>query len=315
MGYFLPKLSSVSNAALFAGVVTLASASVASARSYRCWQQQFVTQLEGASECIDTACGRVEYALSGDGAPVLYAHGTPGGYDQGLAFARFFTDNHCTFISPSRPGYLRTPLASGATPEAQADLFAALLDALNIPAASIIGFSGGGPAALQFALRHPERCRSLVMIGAIVRPTDLAARKQKLPLWQRLNTSLVDYLIVSDPFIYLSLPFTRILPSGQAVADMFCSGAQYAQRKAGYENDLAQFAAINDYALARITAATLIIHGTHDEDVPFADAQLLARTLPNVHLFAVTGGDHTAFYTQAKTVMPMVHDFVVDAGL
>ena len=311
MGYFLPKLPVVPYAALFAGLTALTSASISGTRSYHSWRQQFATQLQSASLCADTARGPVEYQLSGHGAPVLYAHGTPGGYDQGLAFARFFTDNRCTFISPSRPGYLRTPLASGPTPEAQADLFAALLDALAIPTASIIGFSGGGPAALQFALRHPDRCRQLVMIGAIVRPADMVARKQKLPLWQRLNTSLVDYLIISDPFIYLSLPFTRVLPSGHAVADMFCSGAQYAQRKAGYQNDLAQFATINDYPLARITAPTLIIHGTRDEDVPFADAQLLASMLPNVHLLAVTGGDHTAFYTQARTVMPMIHDFLV----
>jgi pimeloyl-ACP methyl ester carboxylesterase len=311
VGHFFPKLTSMTGTVLFAGLATFASASVVSTRSYHSWQQQFASQLQSASRCINTACGPVEYQLSGQGAPVLYAHGTPGGYDQGLAFARFFSNNRCMFIAPSRPGYLRTPLASGSTPEEQADLFAALLDTLHIEKASIIGFSGGGPVALQFALRHPQRCRSLVMIGAIVQATDMVARKQKLPLWQRLNTTLVDYLIVSDPFIYFSLPFTRMLPSGRAVADMFCSGAQYAQRKAGYDNDLAQFATIDDYPLSHIHAPTLIVHGTRDEDVPFADAQMLARTLPNVHLFAVTGGDHTAFYTQARTVMPMVHDFLV----
>jgi pimeloyl-ACP methyl ester carboxylesterase len=313
VGYFLPKLLFTPYTALGAGLVTLATASLAGARSYRSWQQQFATELQATSLHADTPLGPVEYALCGQGTPVLYSHGTPGGYDQGLGFLRFFSNNQCMFISPSRPGYLETPLASGPTPAEQADLFAALLDTLNIAQASIIGFSGGGPAALQFALRHPDRCRSLVMIGAIVQQTDLSARKQNLPLWQRLNTSLVDYLIVSDPFIYFSLPFTRLLPSGHAVADMFCSGAQYAQRKAGYENDLAQFATLADDDLAHIVAPTLIVHGTNDEEVPFADAQLLAHTLPNVHLFAVTGGDHTAFYSQAKTIMPMVHNFLVAA--
>ena len=54
-------------------------------------------------------------------------------------------------------------------PEAQADLYAALLDLLKIDSVVVIGLSGGGASALQFALRHPERCRGLILISAISR--------------------------------------------------------------------------------------------------------------------------------------------------
>jgi pimeloyl-ACP methyl ester carboxylesterase len=37
----------------------------------------------------DTQQGAVEYAIDGDGPPVLVVHGTPGGSDQGLALGRF----------------------------------------------------------------------------------------------------------------------------------------------------------------------------------------------------------------------------------
>ena len=59
--------------------------------------------------------------------------------------------------------------ASGATPEAQADLLAALLDTLAIGQAAVIAISGGGPAAIHFALRHPTRCRALVLCSTVSR--------------------------------------------------------------------------------------------------------------------------------------------------
>lgn len=57
-------------------------------------------------------------------------------------------------------------MAKGANPALQADTFGALLDALEIERAAVLGFSAGGPPAIQFALRHPERTLSLVLASA-----------------------------------------------------------------------------------------------------------------------------------------------------
>src|SRR5574341_959670 len=74
-----------------------------------------------ASRIADTSNGPIEYAMQGEGPAVLVIHGCPGGYDQGLVAARLTRDPSFKFIAPSRPGYLRTPLKVGRTPEAQAD--------------------------------------------------------------------------------------------------------------------------------------------------------------------------------------------------
>ena len=121
------------------------------------------------SRVIATTSGPVEYAATGEGPAVLVIHGCPGGYDQGLIAARLANSEDFTFISPSRPGYLRTPLYVGVTPEAQADAYVSLLDSLGISKVAIVGISGGGPSALQFAIRHPERCWGLVTVCAIAR--------------------------------------------------------------------------------------------------------------------------------------------------
>lgn len=277
---------------------------------YRSWQRHELTRVREGSSFVETICGPVEYQLTGTGPAVIYAHGTPGGYDQGSAFAHFLGAEDCTFISPSRPGYLRTPLTSGASPGEQADLYVALMDMLGIEKASVIGFSGGGPSALEFALRYPERCRSLVMIGGVVQRSGKHERQQALPAGRRLVSQIVDRLLISDPFLYVALPVARILPAGSAVAGMLGSGTLYHLREAGYENDFAQFAQLESLPLEQITVPTLVVHGTADDEVPFDDARLLASKLPRVTLLAIKGGDHASFYTSARTVIPMVHEFL-----
>jgi hypothetical protein len=93
------------------------------------------------SRIAQTALGPIEYYVMGTGPAVLVSHGCPGGYDQGLIAARLARDQRFQFIALSRPGYLRTPLCVGASPAEQADAYAALLDALHIPAAAVIGIS------------------------------------------------------------------------------------------------------------------------------------------------------------------------------
>ena len=47
-------------------------------------------RIASGSEIAQTACGPIEYATAGEGAPVLVVHGAGGGFDQGLDFRRKF---------------------------------------------------------------------------------------------------------------------------------------------------------------------------------------------------------------------------------
>ena len=118
------------------------------------------------SQVVETNCGPIEYATLGEGRPVLVIHGIFGGFDQGLVAARGQLEEGFRAIVPSRFGYLRTPLPGDASPAAQADAFECLLDALGIEQAAIIATSAGGTSAIQFALRHPDRCSALVLISS-----------------------------------------------------------------------------------------------------------------------------------------------------
>ena len=79
-----------------------------------------------------TAAGTVEHVDVGAGPPVLFVHGSPGGCDQGALMTRFLTDRH-RVVALSRPGFRATPLTEdNRTPDQQAGLEIALMDALDI---------------------------------------------------------------------------------------------------------------------------------------------------------------------------------------
>ncbi|GAC1366110.1 MAG: alpha/beta hydrolase [Ktedonobacteraceae bacterium] len=299
---------------LIAGTIAAISVSgyATSYASYTSWRRRELNRLQEESTLIETRLGTVEYHISGSasGPVVLILHGSPGGYDMGVAFSQLIDSPGFTYIAVSRPGYLRTPLASGKTPAEQADLYAALLDQLNIRQASIIGVSGGGPSALQFALRHPERCSQLVMISGVARRYNEDEIKQAGPAIKRIFRRVYDRIVCFEPLLYLALPLARLQPTRPGSDGLLRSVTMYDLRKQGYANDMEQFIHIFDYPLEKIAAPTLAVHGMADDEVPFADAQLLARKIPIIRLLAIPGAGHLVFYTHASLVMTSLREFL-----
>ena len=118
----------------------------------------------GRSRVVDSPWGPMEYADVGAGPPVLMIHGSGGGFDQGLAFSAPLARQGVRIIAPSRFGYLRSALPEGATVEMQADALDWLIGERGIDKVVIVGGSAGALSATQLALRHPERCRGLVLV-------------------------------------------------------------------------------------------------------------------------------------------------------
>jgi pimeloyl-ACP methyl ester carboxylesterase len=117
---------------------------------------------------VTSGAARLAVDVTGapDGAPVLMLHA--GVCDRrswaGLAEA-LGPGARC--IAPDRRGFGRTTYA----PEPHADLddTVAVLDALGVGRAAVVGASMGGRLALDLALAHPDRVSALVLIGPGVR--------------------------------------------------------------------------------------------------------------------------------------------------
>ena len=289
--------------------ITAVLAAILTRWHYRRWKQYEYQRLQSESHLLETIQGTVEYWTEGTGSVILMLHGSPGGYDQGKAIAHLLDLSAYTFLSPSRPGYRRTPLSSGQTPEAQADLFAATLEALHVPQAMIIALSGGGPSALQFALRHPQRCRGLVLVCALGYSYTEEEVYRSLPPGQRLLKRLFDRLLDWNPLLYLLQGLSKLTSFEAQAIEFIDSLVMNSVYSAGYHNDMQQFATLPHYPFQDVTLPTLIVHGIDDIDVPFRQAQELANTIPNAQLVAIRDADHLSLLTNQRAIAA-IHTFL-----
>lgn len=242
----------------------------------------------GPVALVETARGPIECASFGAGPPVLIVHGTPGGCDQGQALATILALRGHRVVAPSRPGYLGTRLAIGHEPADQADAAADLLDALALRRVAVVALSGGGPSALQFALRHPERTARLVLLQAIsarliIEADDLLRAALLLPRSARIAPSIVALALRRrDPALV------------RAALDLARSTLPIAARSGGVFNDTMQFSTLRPYPLAEVAAPTLLIHGTADANVPYEQAVAAAAAIPDARLITVPDGTHSS---------------------
>jgi pimeloyl-ACP methyl ester carboxylesterase len=276
---------------------------------------------------VQTPLGAVEYAEFGEGPTVLALHGAMGGYDQSAILARTILSGSHRVIAVSRPGYLATPLSSGATPEAQADLAAAMLDALAIERAAVIAISGGGPAAIHFALRHPARCRALVLCSTVSRANtfkipfrfQLIKLLAHLPfLASRMRETAMNNLkkaaqrSITNPALLQNLmadPEAWMLFRDLTLSTFDCM----AQRMAGSENDF-RITQTYEYPLEKITAPTLIVHGSDDPFVNFAEhAETASRRIARAELLTLAGGEHAAIFTHREIVKRRLGRFLAES--
>jgi 2-hydroxy-6-oxonona-2,4-dienedioate hydrolase len=124
-------------------------------------------QAAQGSQLLSTACGPIEVQQAGQGKALLVVHGSGGGHDQGMTWARPLVQHGLQVIAVSRFGYLRTPRPANASPQAQADAHICVLKSLGIERAAVVGVSAGGPSALQTAIRYPNRVSALVLVVPI----------------------------------------------------------------------------------------------------------------------------------------------------
>ncbi|CAG0994924.1 MAG: alpha/beta hydrolase [Anaerolineae bacterium] len=268
--------------------------------------QAEVRQLEG-SRLLHTTVGPIEYALrEGDeDRVVIISHPSMGGYDQALAIGRRFPG--WRVIAPSRGAYLRTPRETGETPAHMADAFAALLDALNIDQAVLGGYSAGGMAALEFALRHPRRCRGLILAGAISQPLNDFVMNILAPIALANRSDFVNWVITKAA--YRALPLLESDPETLEILRAFQQTNPLRLRYPGYVLDVSQIKTFRP-ELAAVQCPTLILHGDRDPLIPVSHAHRAMRLIPGAQSLIIQGGNHDAPIRYPQQVLPVMRRFL-----
>ncbi len=274
--------------------------------------------------CIHTTAGLVEAEVSGSGIPILILHGSPGGIDAARSMSHFLDKDRFKIICLSRPGYLNTPLSPvNRSIDAEADLLVALLDALRIPRAGVLAWSGGGPVAYQIASRYPHRVSALVAIAAvssacIVPKTHIIER---IMFGTKLGDRIIKFMSSHSPEhvietalegegslrgdeLHLLVKQVMADPAQrQLVLEMALTVNVGGGRKEGWQNDVKNFASIKSLELEQIQCPVLLIHGDADTDVLLSYSESAHARLPLSSLIVMPRGTHLSFYAH-----PQAHD-------
>jgi 2-succinyl-6-hydroxy-2,4-cyclohexadiene-1-carboxylate synthase len=179
-----------------------------------------------------------------------------------------------------------------------ADL-ASAFDALGLARADLLGHSLGGMVALRFALAHPERVASLVLM-------DTSARPMPLPIPEPVRAALVK--LVREQGVEALLPGMRQRPPEQVPPSMRrtieAMGADVfwgrIQRKLEAMDPVAWDALLRvlgehppaAHRLGEIRCPTLVLVGA--EDAPFLEpADELARGIPGAERVTIPDAAHS----------------------
>ena len=172
---------------------------------------------------------------------------------------------------------------------------AGLLDGLGIPAAHIVGASLGGMIAQTLAATRPERVLSLTSIMSTT-----GNRRVGQPAWRVMPIFLKQAPRDRDAFIdHTELLFKAIGSSGIQRDDAELrevAGLMYDRGldPGGTSRQLAAIIASGNRtpALRRITAPTVVIHGTADRLVRPSGGRATVRAIPGAKLVKVDGMGH-----------------------
>lgn len=124
---------------------------------------------QASRRLVDTPFGRIAYVERGAGPAALFLHGFPlNGFQWRGALERLSQHRRCLAPDFMGLGYTEAPQQQDLSPQAQATMLAAFLDALSIPAVDLIANDSGGTIAQLFAVQHPARVRTMLLTNCDV---------------------------------------------------------------------------------------------------------------------------------------------------
>ena len=245
----------------------------------------------------ETVFGPVEYCEWGEGSPLLLVHGVVGGCDVPPSWRALVPAGY-RIITPSRFGYLGSPLPRAASTAAQADAFASLLDALEIERAPVLAFSAGSTSAVQLALRHPHRVSALVLVASNApheTPVTLAPRALAPLLFSQPTLWLLRVVLPSRLAAIAGTPASYPLSEDDArtLEAIFDSFFPVGPRSAGIIFDgYVGNAEIGDCHFEEMTVPTLGVHAVDDPLASYEDAQAMVARIPGSRWQRVERGGH-----------------------
>ena len=253
---------------------------------------------------------RIFFKDWGSGKPVVFSHGWPLDADAWDAQMLFLVQKGYRVIAHDRRGHGRSDQPShGNDMDTYADDLAAVIEALDLKEATLVGHSTGGGEIAHYIGRHGSaRVAKAVLIGAVP-PLMLktADNPGGLPMsvFDGIRTGVAAnrsqfFLDLATPFYGFNRPDAQV---SQGLIEDFWRQGMAGSIKGQYEC-IRQFSEV-DYTddLKKIDVPTLFLHGDDDQIVPIdASAKPASRLVKNATLKVYAGAPHGMCSTHAEQV-------------
>ena len=252
----------------------------------------------------------LNYADVGQGEPVVFLNGLAGDHLYWNGQVRHFAGRfRCLALDNRDAGQSDYSL----TPYSIADLaddVAALLAALDLPPAYVVGLSLGGMIAQELALRHPRRVRGLCLAGTLARADDWF--RATLATYGHIRRQVAD----TPAFFEALLPWLvshRFFESATKVEWLraLLRQSPYPQRIDGF---FRQFAAMERHdtldRLPQVGCPVLVAVGEDDLIVPPRYSREIAARLPQARLELLGGVGHAPPVEDPRTFNRLLAGFL-----
>jgi poly(3-hydroxyoctanoate) depolymerase len=250
---------------------------------------------------------RICVSEAGAGEPLFLVPGLGNNADMWAPFIEQFPNRRLITFDAPGSGRSTTPLYPVSV-VALAALAVAVLDSRNVGCTDVVGFSYGGAVAQQLAYDSPERVRRLVLaattcgIGAVFGSFGAMAalatpfRFYSRTFFERTAASVYGGLTGRDAARRLRNVEARhrLPPSAYGYAMQLLGGLNWSSWP----------------FLANIRHETLVISGDDDPLVPVANAEMLARRIPNARLEIVEDAGHLFLWDDAENAARRIQRFV-----
>ena len=255
----------------------------------------------------------------GSGSPIVFLHEFAGDHRTWEPQVRQLSRSHRCITFAAR-GYLPSDIPedplSYSQDHARGDVLA-VMDALGIKTAHIVGHSMGAYTALHVGLRHPERCRSLAALGCGW-GSNPAEREAAADACRAIADMFATRPIAEAAADYARAPMRKTFE------------AKDPHGFAEFERMLAEHAGIGSALtmlnlqlkrptlwemepdLRRLAVPLLVVLG--DEDFPCLDGSLfLKRTVPSAALLVLPRAGHTITLEEPAAVNAALADLFAQA--
>lgn len=232
--------------------------------------------------------GSLHYEIAGDGEPVVFLHGF--GLDSSMWDPQWaaFAHRHRTIRYDLR-GYGRSSLPNG--PYSHTDDLAALLDALGVKSAHLVGLSMGGRIALRAAVHEPALVRSLTLVDTAL--DGHAWSDDWLNRWRRISQASKQSDDAGAKALWWRHPLFDPARERDAADLLKTMIARYSGWHWRYQDpDLGHSSSAP--RMSAISVPTLVVVGKSDLPDFQVIAQRVAAEMPNAMLREIAEAGHMA---------------------